>query len=61
MVEKHGIMFDILHKLNAFDLIPETSDIMLILLSMFFSCPHNYYDYILSCENLKFQSFLGSG
>ena len=34
--EKHDIMFEILHKLNPFDPIkdPETSDIMLILLSM---------------------------
>ena len=44
MVEKHGVMFEILHKLNTFDPIryPGTSDIILILLSMFFSCPHNY-------------------
>ena len=50
MVEKHEIMFEILHELNMFDPIrnPQTSDIMLILLSMFFSCPHNYYnDYII--------------
>ena len=46
MVEKHGIMFQILHKLNPFGPIrdPEISDIMLILLSMFFRRPCNYYD-----------------
>ena len=40
MAEKHDIMFEILHKLNAFDPIrdPETSNIMLILSSMFFIC-----------------------
>ena len=46
MVEKHDIMFEILQKLKTFDPIrePETYDIILILLSMFFSCPRNYYD-----------------
>ena len=46
MVEKHDIVFKMLHKFNAFDPIrdPETSDIMLILLLMFFSCPRNCYN-----------------
>ena len=46
MPEKCDIMFKILHKLKAFDPIrdPETSDIMLILVSMFFSCLCNYYN-----------------
>ena len=47
MVEKHDIMSKILHKLNTLDPIrnPETSEILLILLSMFFSRPSNYYNY----------------
>ena len=45
MVEKHDIKFKSLQKLNTLDPVrdPETSDIMLILHSMFFSCPRNYY------------------
>ena len=53
MVEKHDIMFEILHKLKAFDPIrdPEICDIMLILLSIFFKCPPNFYnDYDLSLK-----------
>ena len=39
-------MFEILHKLNAFDPIrdPGTSDIKFILQLVFFSCPRNYYN-----------------
>ena len=45
MAQKHDIMFEILRKSNAFDPIRdlETSDIILILLSIIFSCPCNYY------------------
>ena len=46
MVEKHDIMLEILRKLNTFDPIrdPETSDIILILLSMVLRCPRNYHN-----------------
>ena len=42
----HVIMFEILHKLNPFHPVrdPETSNSMLILLSMFLKCPLNYYN-----------------
>ena len=52
MVEKGHIMFEILHKLKPFDPIrdPDTSDIMLILLSMFFRSSRNHYnDYDVIC------------
>ena len=52
MVGKH----DIMHKSIAFDPFtdPETSDIMLILLSMFFCCPRHYYnDYKITREKNK--------
>ena len=46
MAEKHDVMFDISYKLNTFNPIrdPETSDIMLILLSLFLRYPRNYYN-----------------
>ena len=54
MVEKHDIIFKILHELTPFDPIrdSETSDIMLNLLSTFFRCSHSYYnDYYNSLAN----------
>ena len=46
IAEKNNIIFEILHKLNPFDPIRDlaTSDIMPISLSMFFSCPRDYYN-----------------
>ena len=59
MVETPDITFVILHKLKTFYPIrdPQTSDIMLSLKSMFFSCPHNYYNNYYSDYACKPQGF----
>ena len=44
VVEKHYIMFEILHKLHPMQIRgPENCDIKPNFLSTFFSCPRNYY------------------
>ena len=47
MIEKSDNTSKILHRSNPLDAVrdPETSDIMLTFLSMFYRCPQNYYDY----------------
>ena len=46
MVENCDIMLKILHKHNSFERTrgPDNCDVRLIFWSMFFGCPHNYYN-----------------